>query len=392
MADNLFTYSNTNGLLYKVAINNACISCGSCIGLNSMFLETSDGKPSLKNGGLLKKCEVTAIEDVKNICPTNAITLMSVSVMGSEVKPNIENIKKVISEKLANYQFPKPQYKDFVFDLYVGTQYNMLHSSRAIYSSEYSAESAGAEVLDANYFNCKSAICTKVLSEYKNSTLKPLICYEQKAGNYYYDEQERINAFLYAILCEVEALTNRTFTDAEKLFTVSFNIKEQSSFSDFEKNEYHLTEYVESREWYKDFIRTDCYEQIEDGIIFKGLTRTVKKYSFDVNKAITLIEEHINKYSENNVGTAFDVAVDCDECLYEKLSKKVQNAAKIILEFIDNDFCLSGAINAKAEVEEQSDDPNMRLIKGMEASFAGVRKLMSYIGTATGDDDEDEDE
>lgn len=327
-------FPNPNGVVYKVTIDKKCCKCGACIGFSDMFEDSDTGKPYLNHRGLFTFELKDLIDDVADICPVSAIVYNTVSTVNSNSKPTLNELKINVHNKICNYKFQKPDYEDYSWGFYGINLDCGSCVSYDNYSSESRARSAGLELLDNKYFKRADALCTETLSEFKNTRLRSLLEYNEDKGNYYYEHEQDVNAYMFVLLNEILNLTGYSFIEDKDFYPVIlYNRNGKTEFASFERNYRYLQRNVKSKWWYESYIECDSFDDLVEVGPFNKL-KEKKKYNYNILEAIFKIEDQIRENSKENIKEAFYNTWDSQKYGLSEYERKFKSVGEKIIDVL----------------------------------------------------------
>lgn len=317
-----------NDYIKKVQVSSACVACGSCVMMTDLLKEKSNGKASSVEPGIVTSDKLANIIKAINNCPVKAISLINAGLTRAKGKEGLEELIKLVIEKLSKYNIEFPDPRDYEFDkseFSAPTSYGSGEYSYE-YRSDDRAVRAGLREFDRVMYSQRKAIIQQLLVEYKNKKLRKYSYYEEEKSNFYYEVNQVIQNFLKQVVAEVKVLSNNKISLPSNFDT--FEIVPQLGINGDSTNRElfvyqlrHIEELwfvqnimneLEPLSWYDTFIDTDdmedhrgkyvyCYKNISD-VCYKFGEHMINEFSYVLNGVDgvkKIIEAPVNKFLED---------------------------------------------------------------------------------------------
>lgn len=341
----------------KIEVSSACVACGMCIMMTDLLKENPNGKVSAVEPAIVTNDKLSNVIDVINNCPVKAISLVDAGLVRARGKEGIEELKKIVIEKMSNYKMEFPNSKEYEFnkaEFSTPTAYGS-GEYRYEYKSDNKAVQAGLREFDRIMYSQRKAIIQQLLIEYKNKKLRKYSYYEKEEGNFYYDINQSIQKFLKQAVAEAKELSGNKISlpvnfdtfevvpemgvsgDAinRELYVYQLRHIEELWFIQSIMNE------LESLSWYDTYIDTDdmedyrgkdvyCYKDIS-GVcsMFGGHILDECSYVLTGSEGIRrILESPINKFSEQvekEIKKKVDILINAiNKCVLTKSEANVE--------------------------------------------------------------------
>lgn len=329
----------------KLIVSENCVSCGMCVFATDLLKEDTSGKAVPVELGIVSEDKIAKIQEVIDSCPVKAISMVNTGIVKSLGKQGLNELKKIIEDKLGNYkvEFPDSKYYEFNKSEFSTPTAHASGEYGYEYKSDEKAERAGLREFDRIMYSQRKAIIQQLLVEYKNKKLHKYSYYEKEKGNFYHDVNQNIEKMLKEFLAEAQVLSGNKLILPKEFDT--FEVIPQMGISGDKVNKElyvyqlrHIEELwftqnimneLESLSWYDTYIDTDdmedhrgkyvyCYKNISNVCSLFG-KHILDEFSYVLNGldgVRKIMELPINKFCEevsNNVKVKSDILIKAIE-------------------------------------------------------------------------------
>lgn len=178
-------------------INEKCIQCGSCLGLEHDFLESlDDGSILVKPGTFLND---DMVEKLKEICPADAFEFgekISKKRILLDLRQELANVKGCLAPVAKDFPFDKSEYKISLPTSSGRSGYE--------YSSDDAAERAALSEFKSKMYSQIDNLILKIITEYRIKYVRPYYTKEVDAGSVYAKINSEVNGIIEGIINVLE--------------------------------------------------------------------------------------------------------------------------------------------------------------------------------------------
>lgn len=207
---------NANGLK-RISINENCSACGICYGSSEHFAALTDGKATNKYKVLPQKA-IAEVDSVIEMCPSDAISLISSEYASENVSQFLKKAKKaykrVIKKTLPKVKFDDSNYKIKCPD------FNLRSDPRGVSKDYDRTDRDGFMYFKYSVFPYTKQIVQNMLIDYKTSTLSAFYNIKKDPNNFYKKVNEKLRLELANIAMA-----------AKELFDIEIDIKKFQELS-----------------------------------------------------------------------------------------------------------------------------------------------------------------
>lgn len=385
-----------NDYIKKIEVSSACVACGSCVMITDLLKENPNGRVSAVEPAIVTSDGISKITEAINSCPVKAISLIDAGLVRTSGKEGLEELKKIVTEKLVDYKIGFPNAKDYEFDkseVSVPTAYGS-GEYRYEYKSDDKAVQAGLREFDRVMYSQRKAVIQQLLIEYKTKKLRKYSYYEKEQGNFYYDVNQSIQKFLKQVIAESKVLSGNKISlpsnfdtfevvpeigisgDAmnRELFVYKLRHIEELWFVQNIMNE------LEALSWYDSYIDTDdmedhrgkdvyCYKNVSNACSKFG-EHILNEFSYVLNGSDgvrAILESPINRFGE-------------------AVQKEVKKKADILISAIEKNVWTSSETNGLLNSSRKENSKNNRngkkdsSIDGLESRNTFKNRKITYDG------------
>lgn len=303
----------------KIIISNNCVQCGACILATNLLKEELDGTIVAKGDGYISDEEAVNFEKIVRLCPAKAIELEDSNELNTSNIDNLKNLKKKVFDEIHDYNINVQIDKEMKFEkneyqIQIG-ETNL--KSRFKFRSDSQAELEGLHEFDRIMYSQRRAIIQNILVQYKQKKLYKFLEYKKEEGNFYFEENKKIENILKRINIQLKELTANEIDLSNELneFNVmpDFGCDEIRSYQIRNFEDIYITgaimDELESLSWYDTYVNTDykslssrdayCYELTDVVNIFKRHILDETAYIINDSKTYSILEDTIKPYKND---------------------------------------------------------------------------------------------
>lgn len=244
-----------------IVLAEKCNACGMCMMESDLLQETAEGKAEVIFPGIIPNNNIEQVKNMIKMCPTQALEIVE-AAPGKSNKQILQDLKSKMKEKLQlsmpskdNYSFNKDEYTLPILSSPAEYQYK--------YKSYDSAMSEGLSVFRDSIYSQRASIAQQIVISYKHEKMLNFIKYEERSGNYKYENNQKLENQLRGDVAEIEACTNQKLCMDKGFF--EFNTKDTDVLKDILKygvdrgwgERIANGDYIEPSDWFRPWIETD---------------------------------------------------------------------------------------------------------------------------------------